>query len=156
MSNGVIRSLFEEKLKFELFKLGVTKLKYPLLIQGINVGKPQLPTTDHIVTHLIPAPAYSETLSGDHTSYTGIYQLTLNANVNNGGVSSVEDMTDVIQNIFRINTRLTSASGDLTVQVISPLKSTEGRVTGEGSKWWTIHTYFDYRADIEVETLPII
>jgi hypothetical protein len=148
MSNGIIRNLFDEKLKAELMVLGVTKLKYPTIIQGIRIREQMKPTDDHIVTHLIPAPAESETLGGDHTVFSGIYQLTLNASSSVNGITKVEEMTDVIQSIFKINTRLIDPLSGLVVQVISPLKTTEGRVSGEGSKWWTIHAYFNYRSDV--------
>lgn len=150
MSNRIIRNLFDEKLKAELLTLGLTKLKYPLLIQGVRVKDQMKPTDAHMVSHLIPAPAESETLSGDHTVFTGIYQVTLNASSSVNGISAVEEMTEVVQSIFKINTRLTDPVSGLVVQVISPLKTTEGRVSGEGSKWWTIHSYFDYRSDIQV------
>lgn len=151
MSNAKIRTLFTEQLKTTL-KQPNGMLKFPMLKDGTDnknaAGQPIKMTVSHCIVHLIPAPAYSQTLSGDHTAYTGIYQITLKAMSISGGDYNdiLEDMTDTVKSAFPINSRLSTTDG-FTVQVISPLKTTEARRISEGMDWWQLHAYFDYRAD---------
>lgn len=148
MSESKIRRLLSAHLISKL-KQPDGKLKYPLMQNGIQGVSP---TGNYIVGHLIPSPSDSETLAGDHVCYTGIYQMTVRAsNTDSAGQLipdmnvPMDEMVDYIRNSFKINTRLTDTSG-FTVQVMSPLKVTEARNENK-EPWWTVHTYFNYRAD---------
>lgn len=150
MSESRIRRLFNDTLIKQLKDPATGKLKY----QFIRNGTQQMAviTDDYIVGHLIPAPSDSETLSGDHIRYTGIYQMTVRASNTDKDGNLIVDMdinmdamVDTIRSIFTNNMRLTDTTG-FTVQVVSPLKVTEPRME-KGDPWWTVQTYFNYRAD---------
>lgn len=99
-------------------------------------------TTDHIESHLIPADTFSETLSGDHTAFIGMFQMTLVVQYNMG-LLKPEQWVDDLQNIFKINKVFTDTSG-FSVQVISPIKTHEGKQEGVQ---WRMPCYFEYRSD---------
>lgn len=151
MSNPRIRRLFFDTLKSGL-KQADNKLQWPVYQHGIW-GIPQNKT--HIHCHLIPAPAESETLQGDHVRYMGIYQMdakilipkddtvVFDANV------ILDEITDKLQNVFKINMLLKSdPTDDFFVQVLSPLKVTEAS-RPEGN-WWVARCYLNYRADTNI------
>jgi hypothetical protein len=97
---------------------------------------------DRIESHLIPSDTFSDTLSGDHNAYIGMFQMTLVVQYNNG-LLEVESMVEELQVIFKNNKVFTDSSG-FSVQVISPIKTPEGRQSGVQ---WRVPCYFEYRAD---------
>lgn len=153
MSNAIIRRLFTDQLIYQLTPTTGDMLKYPVQQQGImngvdpNTGEQIViePDKPHMVVHLMPLPTESDTLGGDHKMYTGIFQITCRASGTGDMNTILEDMTDLIQKAYPINFRFTE--NNFTVQVISPIKVTEARASRDGSKWWEVHAYFDYRAD---------
>lgn len=96
----------------------------------------------YIKSHTIPADTFSDTLSGDHKGFIGMYQMTI---VTKYGVGSLvaETLVDELQSIFIVNQMFTDTSG-FSVQVISPIKVPEGKQDGTV---WVLPCYFDYRAD---------
>lgn len=99
-------------------------------------------SNDHIETHLIPSDTFSDTLGGDHKAFIGMFQMTLVVQYNTG-LLKAETITEELQNIFLVNKMFTDTSG-FSVQVTSPIKTTEGKQTGVQ---WRIPCWFDYRAD---------
>lgn len=98
---------------------------------------------DHIETHLIPSDTFSDTLSGDHKAFVGMYQMTIVVQYNTG-LLKAEEITEELQNIFGINEVFSDTSG-FSVQVISPIKVPEGKQDGVQ---WRLPCYFEYRSDI--------
>lgn len=174
MSNSRIRRLFFTELKKGL-KQPDNTLQWMVNQDGVividNAGNPIEYNETNLLTHLIPAPAESETLKGDHVRYSGIYQvdanILLDPDVDLTGDSNLvlDDIVDKLQSIFKINMRLTDTSqthvpefdenGDeipfenFAVQVLSPLKVTEAKRV-QKTNWWRAHCYFDYRADTNI------
>jgi hypothetical protein len=98
-----------------------------------------------IVAHIIPADTESDTLSGDHKAYTGIFQMMVRSDALGNGVLNAELAADKLQEIFYINRRL--SDNDFVVQVTSPLRVGEGIQGPEGNEWWQVPCRFTYRAD---------
>lgn len=154
MSNPRIRRLFFEELKNGLKQPPSNKLRWPLYQHGIWGIKPKNET--HINCHLIPAPAESETLQGDHVRYMGIYQMDVKVMLPTSETQVVDtniildEITDKIQSIFKINMLLKSLDPEDTffVQVLSPLKVMEAS-RAEGN-WWVARCYLNYRADTNI------
>ncbi len=152
MSDALIRRLFTDQLIYQLTPISGDYLLYPVQQQGVTngvdgAGKPIVinPDVPHMVIHLIPAPTESDTLSGDHKAFTGIFQVTCRSYSTSDMNDVLDDMVLNVQQAFPINFRFTY--GDFAVQVISPLKVTQARASRDGSSWWELHAYFDYRAD---------
>lgn len=147
MSVSKIRRLYNAELITKL-RTPEGKLKWPTVFNGM-----QLPSNSdaYLVAHIVPSPTASDTLSGDHTCYTGIYQITVRVT---GTVDDefVVDMNDQMDEIidyladsFKINTRLIGTSG-FVVQQVSPLKVSEAH-KNPNDQWWEAYAYFNYRAD---------
>lgn len=154
MSNSRIRRIFFNELKNGL-TMPNGKLQYPVLQSGIvgPTGEEYKVNDSHYHSHLIPAPAESETLQGDHVRYMGIYQIDAFVLAPMGGVVDnniiLDEMTDKLQSIFKINSLLRLTPDDpFYVQVISPLKVMEAKKSD--GNWWRSHCYFDYRADTNI------
>lgn len=160
MSNGRIRRLFFDKLKSGL-KESTGELPWILLQEGIVIsdetGEEYEPNDTNIRTHLIPAPAESETLQGDHVRYMGIYQmdvrilLDIETDLYGDANLVLEEISDELQRIFKINMRLSDPADqtNFTVQVLSPIKIREAKREGK-TNWWSAYCYFDYRADTNI------
>lgn len=156
MSNSRIRRLFFNELKTG-FKKADGKLEWPIDQYGVVIsdaaGKIIKPNTTHVEVHLIPAPAESETLQGDHVRYMGIYQIDVKVLLEMDDLYGdanlvLDEIADKIQSIFKINMRLTE-DDIFFVQVMSPMKVTEARRIDK-SNWWHAHCYFNYRADTSI------
>lgn len=154
MSNSRIRRLFFNELT-DKFSDADGQLKVPVLQNGITLtdsnGKKVDTNFTHIVVSLIPAPADTETLQGDHIRYMGIYQISVNILLSMDEYDAnipLEQIEDDLQRIFKINMLLSDAEG-FTVQVISPIKVTEASRLKD-TNWWQAHCYFNYRADTAI------
>lgn len=158
MSNGRIRRLIFDELKSGLKQRHGGELPYPVLQHGVVITDKQKkeykPNETHLEVHLIPAPAATETLQGDHVRYTGIYQidvkilLDIDVDLYGDANLELETISDELQDVFKINLRLVDANG-FAVQILSPLKIREAR-REKGSNWWVAFCYFDYRADTNI------
>lgn len=160
MSDARIRRMLFNELVTKLTDPATDELKWPVLQNGTiltdEFGKEFDLDVTHIEVHLIPAPADSETLQGDHIRYTGIYQMDVRVILPKGEVDAniiLEEIVDELQRSFKINQRLVDAndtSADkFAVQVLSPIKATEARRVDK-SNWWNAHCYFNYRADTNI------
>ena len=135
MSHSAVRNLF------------ATIVAQYAATKGIRVSydnfkiKPEANET-YLETHLIPADTTTETLGGDHKKFIGLYQIKV---VGGSGVATAQTdaIVNELQTIFPIYSLHTNVDG-FTVQVLSPVKSPEGKVQ-DGK--WSIPCYFEYRAD---------
>lgn len=146
MSNRKIDNLFYDKLVE-----GLTvddKLLIAIMRPSIQLSAEQAGMYDNvsqIVPSIIPAPAETQTIGGDHKRFTGIYQVDVKVFMNPEDQDAdikLYDIQDKLQEIFEVDMLLTS--GNFSVQVISPLKTSGAR---RFKQWWTCHCYFNYRAD---------
>lgn len=146
MSNRRIDNLFYDKLVE-----GLTvddKLLIAIMRPSIQLSAEQEGMYDNvsqIVPSIIPAPAETQTVGGDHKRFTGIYQVDVKVFMNPEDQDAdikLYDIQDKLQEIFEVDMLLTS--GNFSVQVISPLKTSGAR---QFKQWWTCHCYFNYRAD---------
>lgn len=134
MSHGRIRTIFSALLA----EYSVQK-NIPVSFDNV---KSQFDSVDHIETHLIPSDTFSDTLGGDHKAFIGMYQMTLVVQYNTGYLKA-EQMVEELQDIFAVNEMFTDTSG-FSVQVISPIKTPEGKQVG---LQWRVPCYFEYRSD---------
>lgn len=108
------------------------------------------PVTPRIASHIIPADTYSDTLSGDHECYIGMFQMSIYTKFATGTLEN-ERLVKELKSIFKNNRRFISGKGtpsEITVQVVSPLRVNQGKQ--EGAEW-VVHTDFEYRSDINVD-----
>ena len=157
MSNSIIRRLFFNELKNGLKKPDGT-LEWIINQDGVINVDDSLNEIKYNETnlrvHLIPAPAETETLQGDHVRYMGIYQidarilLDIETDLYGDANLELDKIVDKLQSIFKINLLLTDTNG-FSVQVLSPLKTRDARREGK-TNWWHAICYFDYRADTNI------
>lgn len=152
MSNSRIRRLFFDELVTQLTDADTEELKWPVLQNGITLtdenGTKLDPNYTHIVVHLIPAPAETETLKGDHIRYTGIYQMDVNVLLKMDQYDAnthLEEIEEELQRIFKVNMLLVNETG-FAVQVLSPIKTSEASRVKD-TNWWRSICYFNYRSD---------
>jgi len=139
MSHARVRNLFQ------------TALNTYAKNKGIRVAFDNVqftPTTNetYLVSHLMPASTNSGTLSGDHKAFVGVYQITI-VSPSGRATSKSDEISAELQQEFTVYKRYTesgSLSDPLTVTVMSPLHTPEGKVQNGG---WIVPCYFDYRAD---------
>lgn len=146
MSNRRIDKLFYDRLVEGLTTNG--KLDIAIMRPSIILSVEQARVYDsvsQIVASLIPAPAETQTLGGDHKRFTGIYQVDVKVFMNSDDYdadTTLYDIQDKLQDIFEVDMVLSEPG--FSVQVISPLKASGAR---QFKQWWTCHCYFNYRAD---------
>jgi len=134
MSHARVRTLFSAALA-NFAQQKNMKVSYDNVKEGFGVE-------DHIESHIIPADTFSDTLSGDHKAFIGMYQMTIVTEYGTGQLKT-EGLVTELQTIFLVNKMFTDASG-FSVQVTSPIHTPEGKqVDGQ----WRVPCYFDYRAD---------
>lgn len=98
----------------------------------------------YLACHLMPSVTKTETLSGDHKAFIGIFQVTIVAG-SGKSTSAVDQIADDLQNEFKVySLHSEEGSPSFIVQVISPLNVPEGRVQAGN---WVVPCYFEYRAD---------
>lgn len=150
MSHSKVRRLLTNKLLTGLGYTETTPSKYPVLFNGVQTEPEESMIDTNITVHLIPVDTYSDTLSGDHKAFVGIYQMKVRTDSLSNGMLVAEQVADELQVIFKVNDRAlesqptTENPNPFTVQVVSPIKVSEGKQQGA---WWEIFCYFDYRAD---------
>jgi hypothetical protein len=150
MSNRRIRKILTKQLR----TTGVPVFEEGRIAIDGN-GVEVVPNDTHFISHLIPAPADSETLDGNHISYRGIFQATAMIKLGKeqtNGEEMVEMLAEKMQDAFRINALFKDVDGFET-QVISPVKtSPTSRV--DKSSWFRAHCYFNYRSDVNPYLFP--
>lgn len=135
MSNGRIRTIFSAALGAWAVAEGI-KVSY----DNVNVT---LMNEDNIKTHLIPVDTFSDTLSGDHIGYLGIFQMTITTKYGSGLLKTERIIEEWQRQLFPVTKIFTDDSG-FNVQVIGPVTAVEGKQIGSQ---WVVPCYFNYRAD---------
>ena len=134
MSHGRIRKIFSA-----LVSEYATQNNIPVAYDNVSFKAVDV---DYIETHLIQSDTFSDTLSGDHKAFIGIWQMTLVVQYNTG-LLKAEQICEDLQGIFELYKTFTDTSG-FSVQVVSPIKIPEGKQVGVQ---WRIPCYFEYRSD---------
>ena len=135
MSHDDIKTIYEKMLS-EHFK-GRYRIAYH------NVKFTPKAEEVYLKSHILPSVTRSLTLSGDHTLYAGLYQVTVVTPLG-GGVRICNDIYKELKNVFKINDRNT-LDGVEFVQQTSPIHTTQGfveDVTFTYPMWW------EYRSDV--------
>lgn len=135
MSHSQVRNLFQTALK-------TYADAKPIRVAYDNVQFVPLAGETYLVSHLLPAQTDSNTLSGDHKAFFGVYQITI-VTPSGKATSASDAIAKELQERFSIYKRYTDSTG-FTVQVMTPLHVPEGRVKNGG---WIVPCYFNYRAD---------
>lgn len=136
MSQARVRNLFQ------------TALKQYADTKGIRVAYDNVqftPKTNevYLVSHLLPSSTATETMSGDHKRFLGVYQITV-VTPSGAATARADEIATDLQEIFTIFKRYTDSTG-FTVTVMTPLNVPEGKVQNGG---WIVPCYFNYRGDI--------
>lgn len=135
MSHSDIRKAFNDKVR----AYGATK-GYHVVLQNA----PYKPRVDEIYlkTYIMPSTAVSDTLSGDHKRYMGVYQIDVMI-PNDLGTGDVTDIVNELQDVFPVYSYV-PFDVDKEVIVLSPIDMASGRNkdTHLSSPCW-----FNYRCD---------
>lgn len=143
MSHHKIRNIFNTIL---LDAVGASPT--PDALTGLRVAVDNVafePETDeaYLQTHLIPADVDCETLSGDHRSYIGLFQVNVYTASSSATFES-DNIIDALSDLFMLNKPFTGDDITFSVQPISPLQTPEGSAQ---DGWWRIPCWFRYRSD---------
>ena len=137
MSNKIIRSLFEARLK----TWAVTRVPaLPVAFEDV----PLTPPTDgspYLQAFLLPANPTSEDLEGKHTAYRGVFQISV---VTKAGIGrgAAESIADEIAALFPNNLGMTKTT--FTVYVRSPMATSAAQ---QGDTTTSLPLSLTYRAD---------
>lgn len=134
MSHKIIRSLFETRLAEWATERGL-RAAY----QGVNFT----PASDetYLSAFMLPAGTNTETLSGDHRVYTGVFQINVVTPVGNG-TGDAEGLVDELADLFPAFLRL--KRDDFEVMVLTPVEPGPP-ITGDTTL--TVSASFQYRSD---------
>lgn len=137
MSQAKIRNIFQTKIA----SYAATK---SIRVAYDNLQFVPKANETYLACHLIPSVTKTETLSGDHKAFIGIFQITIV--VGSGKATSLSDeIAEELQNEFKVYSLHSRAADPLfVVQVLSPLNVPEGKVQSGN---WIVPSYFEYRAD---------
>lgn len=134
MSHQIIRSLLEQRLTAWAVGRGL-RVAY----QGVSF-EPQ-PDETYLSAFLLPAGTDTNTLSGDHRLYTGVFQINIVTPVGNG-TGDAEGLVDEIGTLFPAYLRL--RRDDFVVVVLTPV---EPGPPIQADTTLTVSASFQYRAD---------
>ena len=134
MSQKIIRSLFESR-------LATWAAGQLLPVEYQNVPFDPKGKTTYLRAYQLPAETSSGDLAGDHRLFTGVFQVSIVAQLAKG-TGSASAIADAIAAQFPLNLRLTS--GGVTVQIISP--ASEGPAVVDPLSL-IVPVSFRYRAD---------
>jgi L-rhamnose isomerase len=134
MSHARVRTLFSAALA-NFAQQKNMKVSYDNVSDGFD-------NEDHIESHIIPADTFSETLSGDHKAFIGMFQMTIVTQYGTGYLKT-ESLVEELQTVFKLNEMFTDTTG-FSVQVTSPIHTPEGKQVGGQ---WRVPCYLNYRAD---------
>lgn len=137
MSDRIIRSLFEARLK------AWADARIPKLViayEGVTFTPPADGAT-YLRAYLMPGSTDSEDLAGKHTSYRGVFQVSV-ITASGSGTGTAGLIAEEIAQLYPNNLPL--AKADFTVYVRSPM-ATAPAIQGETTS--TSPLSFQYRAD---------
>lgn len=134
MSHKVIRSLFEQRL---------TAWAEDRDLRVAYQGDTFDPETDEIylAAFTLPAGTNTNTLSGDHRVYTGVFQVNVVTPAGNG-TGDAEGLVDELGELFPAYLRL--QQGEFEVLVLTPV---EPGPPIQADNTLTVSASFQYRAD---------
>lgn len=135
MSDGLIRKAFNDIVR----AYGTSKGWQVVLENG--VATPDL-NQPYLITDLGSTPTRSSTLSGDHKTYQGVFQVRIVVPVGEGS-GRVTTITDELQQLFPLYGRV--SYGTNTVVIMTPIETLKGAVDGGG---YSTPVSFNYRSDI--------
>lgn len=137
MSDRIIRSLFEVRLK------AWADARLPKLTIAYEdvVFVPPANGAAYLKVYLLPGNTDSEDLEGKHTSYRGVFQVSV-VTTSGAGRGAAGLIADEIAALLPNNLALTKA--DFTVFVRSPM-ATAGAIQGDTAS--SLPLSFQYRAD---------
>jgi hypothetical protein len=137
MSDRIIRSLFEARLK----AWADARLpKLPIAYEDVSFAPPA-DGSAYLKAFLLPGNTDSEDLEGKHTSYRGVFQISV-VTATGSGRGAAGLIAEDIAMLFPNNLALTKA--DFTVYVRSPM-ATAAALQGETTS--SLPLSFQYRAD---------
>lgn len=138
MSQSRIRQLLESRLK------AWADARSPALrVAWENVDFTPADEETYLQAFLLPAPTVSGDLKGDHRSYTGIFQISVIVPKGNGAGAG-EGVANEIATLFPVNLRLSIASPEFEVMVLTPMSI--GAAQSEPDKY-LLPVSAQYRAD---------
>lgn len=138
MSHSAIRKSFNDIVR----SYGASK-GWEVVLEN-SVATPTL-NIPYLKTFLLPASATSETLSGDHKRYIGVYQITLVLPAGEG-TGRVTTVSQELQELFPVYGRVDySTAPDKQVVIMTPLDTINGTVK-DGAFYTPLS--FNYRSDI--------
>jgi hypothetical protein len=137
MSNKIIRSLFEGRLK-TWATARVPAL--PIAYEDVDFTPP-VDGSPYLQAFLLPATPDSQDLEGKHTSYRGVFQVSIVTKAGTGR-GTAEGIADEIAALFPNNLALTKTT--FTVYVRSPMATASAQ---PGDTTTTLPLSFTYRAD---------
>lgn len=97
----------------------------------------------YIKSNILPSVTRSLALSGDHTMYSGMYQITVVCPLNTS-TKICNDIYKELKDVFVINERNTLDDVEY-VQQISPIHTTQGFVK---DTTFIYPMWFEYRSDV--------
>lgn len=135
MSHSDIRKAFNDKVR----AYGATK-GYHVVLQNA----PYKPKVDEIYlkTYIMPSTAATDTLSGDHKRYMGVYQIDILI-PNNTGTGDITEIIDDLQLEFPVYSYVPFDT-DKEVIVLSPIDMASGR---NQDTHFSTPVWFSYRCD---------
>lgn len=134
MSHKVIRSLFEQRLA-----VWAAARTLRIAYQGVTFD-PE-PDETYLAAFTLPAGTNTNTLSGDHRVYTGVFQINVVTPAGNG-TGDAEGLADDLGDLFPAFLRL--KQGYFEVMALTPV---EPGPPIQADNTLTISVSFQYRAD---------
>lgn len=135
MSHSLIRQIFESKLHQWAESEGIDVV-YENITYSPEVGKA------YIKADLKPSNTSSDTLSGDHTCYKGLFQILIYVPLSEG-TKRANELAEEIKTLFPIYSRM--KKGTFVVQPVTPVSVMDG-ITGDAS--YALPVFFRYRSDV--------
>jgi len=134
MSHQLIRRIYEQRLAAWAAPRGL-RIAY----QGVTFE----PGTDetYLAAFTLPAGTNTNTLSGDHRVYTGVFQISIVTPAGNG-TGDAEGLVDELGELFPAYLRL--KQGDFEVLMLTPVEPGPAIVD---DTTLTVSASFQYRAD---------
>lgn len=108
-------------------------------------------TTPRVEAHIIPADNFSNTLSGDHEAFIGMYQFRVVTELLKGTLPAdkiVRSLKELYKHNKRFIGRDTGGVSRYEVQITSPMIVPEAF---QEDTLWVVRPYFEYRADINID-----
>lgn len=136
MSHLIIRQLYEKRLR----DWASARLK-PLRIAYENVEFTPTEGETYLRAFAIPAGTDSNTLSGDHRAFTGVFQVSV-VTPSGSGAGAAESIAEELAALYPVYLRLQRASFE--VVTMTPVEPGPG-IPDDSS--YTVAASFQYRAD---------